>query len=78
MVTVTTKYSSMQERTVSRPGGGGENKDDAMESNSCGSSMIGSATTVRGRRFYGQFSGNGLGTALPYKIIGRRHRDEER
>ena len=43
MRNITTKYSSTQGGAVSRPGGGGENKDDVMGINSCGSSMVGSA-----------------------------------
>ena len=78
MVTVITKYSSTQGGAVSQPGGGGENKDDAMESNSCGSSSNGSAANVHGRRFHRQFSSNGTGTVLPRKVVGRRHWDEER
>ena len=78
IVTVTTKYSSTQEGAISQQGGGGENKDDAMESNSCGSSSNGSAAKVRGRCFHGQFSSNGTEIVFPRKVVGRRHRDEER
>ena len=56
----------------------GKIEDDAMEINSCGSSLNGSAAKVCGRCFHGRFSSNGRGTVLPRKVVGRRHRDEER
>ena len=68
MVMVTTKYSSMQEGAVSRPGRGRENKDDAMESNSCDSSMNGSASVERGRCFHKWYSS--IGTKLLRTEIG--------
>ena len=59
MMTVTTKYSFTQEGAVNQPGGGGKNKDDVMDNNSCGSSTDGSATIdVDG---------------IPREAAGRRH-----
>ena len=56
----------------------GKIKDDTMESNFSASSSNGSASKVRGRRFLRRFNNNGTGTVLPRKVVGRRHRDEER
>ena len=58
--------------------GEGEIKDGTMKSNSCGSSLNGSVAKVRGRRFHGRFSNNGMETVLPCKVVERRHQDKER
>ena len=56
----------------------GKVKDDAMENNFSRSSSYGSTSRVCGQHFHEWFYNNGTGMELPRKVVGRRHRDEER